>query len=53
METKYQHAIKIAIYTENVMPDINQADYAIGHYHINYLDKYFKYNIFFGKNFMR
>ena len=47
MESKYQHAIKIAIYTENVMPDINQADYAIGHYHINYLDRFFKYSIVF------
>lgn len=29
------------------MPDINQADYAIGHYHFNYLDRFFKYSIVF------
>ena len=33
------------------MPDLNFADYAIGHYHINYLDRFFKYNIFFWTNF--
>ena len=32
------------------MPDINYADYIIGHYHINYLDRYFKYNVFLWKN---
>ena len=32
---KYNNSIKIAIYTENVMPDLNLADYIIGHYHIN------------------
>ena len=48
---KYRNAIKIAIYTENVMPDINYADYVIGHYHINYLDRYFKYSIFLWQNF--
>ena len=37
MNPKYQNAIKIAIYTENVMPDLNYADYIIAHYHINYL----------------
>ena len=31
-EPKYKNTIKIAIYTENVMPDLNLADYAIGHY---------------------
>ena len=29
---KYNNSIKIAIYTENVMPDLNLADYIIGHY---------------------
>ena len=28
------------------MPDLNLADYIIGHYHIIYLDRYFKYSIF-------
>ena len=31
-KSKYKNAIKIAIYTENVMPDLNLADYTIGHY---------------------
>ena len=51
MEPKYQSAIKIAIYTENIMPDLNLADYAIGHYHINYLDRFFKYSVFLWRNF--
>ena len=33
------------------MPDLNLADYTIGHYHIIYLDRYFKYSIFFWTNF--
>ena len=51
IKSKYDKAVKIAIYTENFMPDFNLADYAIGHYHINYLDRYFKYNVFFWTNF--
>ena len=50
-KSKYKNAIKIAIYTENVMPDLNLADYTIGHYHIIYLDRYFKYPSLFGTNF--
>ena len=45
------NAIKIAIYTENLMPDLNSADYAIGQYHIIYLDRYFKYSVFLWENF--
>ena len=48
---KYNNSIKIAIYTENFMPDLNLADYAIGHYHIIYLDRYFKYSIFLWTKF--
>jgi len=33
------------------MVDMNYADYTIAHYHINYLDKYFKHNVFFWENF--
>ena len=33
------------------MPDLNLADYFIGHYHIIYLDRYFKYSIFFWTKF--
>ena len=34
MNPEYNNAIKIAFYTENIIPDINYADYAIGQYHI-------------------
>ena len=51
IDHKFKNAIKIAMYTENVMPDLNLADYIIGHYHIIYLDRYFKYNIFFWQNY--
>ena len=48
----YHNAIRIAIYTtENIIPDINNADYIIGQYHINYLDRYFKYSCFLWQNF--
>ena len=51
IDPKYNNTIKIAIYTENIMVDINHADYIIGNYHINYLDRYFKYSIFLWQNF--
>ena len=44
LDLKYKNAIKIAIFTENKIPDLNEADYAIGQYHISYLDRYFRYN---------
>ena len=47
----YTNAIRIAIFTENIFPDLNYADYIIGHYHINYFFKYFKYSIFLWQNF--
>jgi hypothetical protein len=50
LNPKYNNSIKIAIFTENKIPNFNEVDYAIGHYHINYLDRYFKYNIFMWKN---
>lgn len=50
LNPKYNNSIKIAILTENKIPNFYEADYAIGHYHINYLDRYFKYNIFFWKD---
>jgi hypothetical protein len=50
LNPKYSKSIKIAIFTENIFPDFKEADYIIGHYHINYLDRYFKYSIFFWKN---
>ena len=43
LNPNFKNSIKIAFYTENIMVDINYADYIIGNYHINYLDRYFKY----------
>jgi hypothetical protein len=47
---KYKHAIKIAIFTENHIPDLNEVDYAIGHSHISYLDRYFKHSSILWQN---
>ena len=46
LKKKYKNAIKIAILTENIIPDLSEADYAIGHAHINYLDRFFKFPVF-------
>ena len=46
LNIKYKNAIRIAFYTENMMPDLNNADYAFGNFHINYLDRYFKISLF-------
>ena len=35
--------INIAFFTENQLPDLNVADYAIGCGHINHLDRYFTF----------
>ena len=43
LDPKYKNSIKIAIFTENKIPNLNEADYAIGQYHISYLDRYFRY----------
>ena len=51
LNPKYKNAIKIAFYTENKIPDLNEVDYAIGHQHINYLDRYFKYSMFLKRKF--
>ena len=45
LNPNFKNSIKIAFYTENIMVDINYADYIIGNYHINYLDRYFKYSV--------
>jgi len=47
LNPNFKNSIKIAFYTENIMVDINYADYIIGNYHINHLDRYFKYSISF------
>ena len=39
---KYKNCIKIAYFTENKIPDLNEADYAIGFPHIIYLDRFYK-----------
>jgi hypothetical protein len=48
---KYKNAIKIGVLTENIIPNLNEVDYALGHAHISYLDRYFKHSIFIWKNF--
>ena len=50
LNPKYNNSIKIAIYTENKIPDFSEADYIIGHSHINYLDRYFKFSMFLWQN---
>ena len=39
----YKNSIKIAIFTENQIPDFSIADYAISNAHVNYLDRHLKY----------
>ena len=46
LNPKYKNAIKIGVLTENIIPDLNFVDYALGYAHISYLDRYFKYSIF-------
>ena len=46
LDKKYNNAIKIAFLSENIIPNFNEADYAISQANINYLDRYFKYPIF-------
>ena len=43
---KYNNSIKIADYSENIIPDFNEADFALSQAHFNYLDRYFKYPSF-------
>ena len=47
----YENAIKIAFFTENIIPDLDEVDYAIGHSHINYLDRYFQYPLLLRTNY--
>ena len=44
---KYNKAIKILLIGENISPDFNLYDYAIGFYDIKFDDRYLKYNILF------
>jgi hypothetical protein len=47
----YENTIKIAFYTENIIPDFNEVDYAIGHSHISYLDRYFQYPLLLKRDY--
>ena len=40
---KFNNTIKIAFFTENQLPDLNFADYAVGLGHINHLDRFFTF----------
>ena len=51
LKVEYHNIIRIAIFTENRIPNLNCADYFIAFYHINYLDRYFKMYIFPNVNF--
>ena len=46
LNPKFDKSIKIAIYTENQIPDFNKADYVVGFHNINYIDRYFKKSSF-------
>ena len=46
LNEKYNNTIKIAFFTENQIPDLNYADYAVGLSHISYLDRFFTYPYF-------
>ena len=48
LNESFQKSIKIAFFTENEIPDLNTADYAIGQSHIFFLDRYFKRPYFHG-----
>ena len=43
LNQRYNNSIKKAYYTENKIPDLHQADYALSQAHINYLDRYYRY----------
>ena len=42
LNEKYNDSVKIAYYSENILPDFSQADYSLSQAHIIYLDRYFK-----------
>ena len=49
MKSRYKNSIKIAIFTENQIPDFNIADYALSNSHIYYLDRNFNNPYYFIK----
>ena len=50
LDQKYNNCVKIAYFTENRIPDLNEVDYALGFSHINYLDRFFKHILFDDKS---
>ena len=50
LSEQYKNSIKIAMYSENKIPDFNEADYGFSQAHISYLDRYFRYPSFIYKN---
>jgi hypothetical protein len=46
MDDKFNKSVKIARFSENIIPDFSEADYSLSQAHIFYLDRYFKYPIF-------
>ena len=49
VNTKYNNSIKIAYYSENIIPDFSEVDYSISQAHLIYFDRYFKYPSFIHK----
>ena len=50
LDIKYNNCIKIAYFTENTIPDLYKVDYAVGFFHINYLDRFYKNTAFYDKS---
>ena len=46
IDEKYKNTIKLAFFTENQIPDLDFADYAVGLSHISYLDRFFTFPYF-------
>ena len=46
LNEKYNDSVKIAFYSENIIPDFSESDYSLSQPHIIYLDRYFKYPSF-------
>ena len=50
---KYKNAVKILLIGENIAPDFNLYDYAIGFYDIKFEDRYLRYNILFDESIIK
>ena len=49
LDQKYNNCVKIAYFTENKIPHLKEADYALGFSHINYLDRFLKHKLYYNK----